>query len=200
MGIRLKHKKKFLITVLVLGFFVFLVVYEARQNAQHLQTFVALNPDRDFTLTDQDGKVFHLKDHRGEVVLLFFGYITCPDICPVTLSKLSRVYHLLGGKVNKVLTVFVTIDPERDTMEKIKEYIGYFKLNAVGLTGTKEEIDGVVGAYKAFYEKVETNSAAGYLMDHTDYVYLIGPEGGVNDLIHRDDEPRKIVKLIKDSL
>src|ERR1700689_4208713 len=78
-----------------------------------------INPQRDFTLHDQDGNIFHLKDHRGQIVLLFFGYTTCPDVCPTTLSKLARVYLLLGPMSRKVLTVFVTIDPQRDTPQKL---------------------------------------------------------------------------------
>lgn len=171
-----------------------------RQNAKNIEMYAQLNPQNDFTLTDQDGKLFHLKDHRGQVVLLFFGYISCPDICPMTISRLSRVYDLLGEKRQKVLTVFVTIDPERDTPERIKEYLSYFKLKTVGLTGTKEEIDRVVNAYKASYQKVEMDSAAGYLMDHSDYVYLIDGQGRVNALIHTDDQVGKIAGLIKEVL
>lgn len=199
--IRENKKIQYLLTVplclMAATFFLFgLTGCDSRQD-ERIKNFSVLNPQMDFTLKDQDGNDFHLKDHRGKAVLLFFGYISCPDICPVTLSKLSRAYHLLGKKAEHVLTVFVTIDPERDTQEKMKEYLKYFKLKIVGLTGTKTEIDQVVNAYKAFYAKVETKSAAGYLMDHSDLVYLIDAHGRVVELIHFDDEATRIAKLIE---
>ena len=163
-----------------------------------LKDYGVLNPERDFALTDQDGKVFHLKDHRGQIVIVFFGYISCPDICPTTLSKLARVYSLLGESARqKILTVFVSVDPERDTPPKIKEYLEYFKLNAVGLTGTKEEVDAVVKAYGASYEKVDTKSDMGYLFDHTDHLYLIDQKGTVRYLFHQDEKVEKMAKVLK---
>jgi len=160
--------------------------------------FGVLNPQRDFILHDQDGNVFHLKDHRGQVVLLFFGYTSCPDECPTTLAKLARVYNLLGAFRQKILTVFITIDPKRDTPQKLKEYLQYFNINAKGLTGTKQEIDAVVDAYKATYEKVETNSSAlGYMFDHTDYLYLIDTGGKTSHLFHLEDSAQDIAQTIK---
>jgi len=160
--------------------------------------FGVLNPQRDFTLHDQEGKVFHLKDHRGQILLLFFGYTTCPDICPTTLSKLARVYMLLGPLRQKVLTVFVSIDPQRDSPAKLKEYLQYFNIHAIGLTGTKQEIDVVVDAYKATYQKVLTSSSAlGYMFDHTDYLYLIDPQGKTTHLFHPDDKSQDMARIIR---
>lgn len=158
-----------------------------------------LNPSRDFSLYDQDGKIFNLRDHRGQIVLLFFGYTSCPDVCPTTLSKLARVYSLLGpGMRPKILTVFVTVDPARDTPQKLKEYLQYFNINAVGLTGTKLEIDTVVDVYKATYEKVVTpSSALGYMFDHTDYLYLIDAQGKTTHLFHPDDKAIDMAQIIK---
>jgi protein SCO1 len=170
---------------------------EKQESSPSLST--ALNSQRDFTLHDQDGKIFHLKDHRGQIVLLFFGYTSCPDVCPTTLSKLARVYMLLGNEMRpKVLTVFITIDPQRDTAAKLKEYLQYFNINAMGLTGTKQEIDTVVDLYKATYEKVETNSSAlGYMFDHTDYLYLIDTKGATSHLFHPEDKAEDMANIIK---
>jgi len=160
----------------------------------------SLNPQQDFTLHDQDGGIFHLKDHRGQIILLFFGYTSCPDVCPTTLSKLARVYTLLGASMRqKLLTIFITVDPKRDTAEKLKEYLQYFNINAMGLTGTKQEIDTVVDRYKATYEKVETSSSAlGYMFDHTDYLYLIDTHGATVHLFHPDDKASDMVQIIKE--
>jgi len=116
----------------------------------------------------------------------------------MTLSKLARVYKLLGPMRPKVLTVFVTVDPARDTPAKLKEYLRYFNINAIGLTGTKQEIDTVVDAYKATYEKVVTNSSAlGYMFDHTDYLYLIDTQGKTVHLFHPEDKAQDMAKFIK---
>ena len=97
----------------------------------------------DFTLVDQHGAPFELQGLRGQAAMLFFGYTYCPDICPVTLSKMGRVYQLLGEDQQELTTLFVTVDPKRDTQEKLAEYLDYFALDAIGLRGDKEEIDQV---------------------------------------------------------
>ncbi len=158
----------------------------------------SFNPGGDFTLSEDNGKIFHLRDQRGKVVLLFFGYTSCPDVCPLTLAKLARSRTLLGPASKKVLTVFVTVDPQRDTSARLKEYLGYFDVNAVGLTGTKAQIDTVVHSYNASYEKVPTKSALGYIINHTNIVYLIDRQGKVRYLFHQDDSPEKIAEVIRE--
>ncbi len=190
---------KIIFLIVLLGVCFSWVGCESQEKTSTGMDLGVINPQRDFTLHDQDGKIFHLKDHRGEVILLFFGYTSCPDVCPTTLSKLARVYSLLGmGTRQKLLTLFVTIDPQRDTPQKLKEYLQYFNINAVGLSGTKQEIDKVVDAYKAMYEKVDTNSSAlGYMFDHTDYLYLIDKEGKTSYLFHPEDKAQDMAQIIK---
>ncbi len=154
----------------------------------------------DFSLTGQDGKVFSLSDQRGKVVLLFFGYLSCPNVCPMMLSKLNQVYSALGSEKERVLTVFVSVDPERDTPENLKEYLAYFDVNSIGLTGSKEEIDNVVRTYGASYEKVYAGSAMGYLFNHSDVLYVIDPDGKVRHLFHPEDREDNIVRVIKSIL
>ena len=158
----------------------------------------ALNPSGDFTLTESSGEIFSLKDHRGKVVLLFFGYTSCPDICPMSLAKLAKVRSLLGAMNEKVMTVFVTVDPQRDTAARLKEYLEYFDDRTIGLTGTKREIDKVVHAYKASYQKILNNSSLGYTINHTSIIYLIDGQGKVRYLFHQDDSPEKIASIIKE--
>jgi len=185
------------LAVLIAGSALLAACGRAGEDARASQ-YATLNPSGDFALTDQDGKPFRLSAHRDQVVLLFFGYLSCPDICPTTLSKLSRVYKLLGPERRaKVLTVFVTIDGKRDTGTKLKEYLSYFDVNSVGLTGTQEEVDRVVKAYGASYKRVETRSALGYLYDHSDLVYLIDPRGKVENLIHADDKAEEIARDVE---
>jgi cytochrome oxidase Cu insertion factor (SCO1/SenC/PrrC family) len=195
-------KQKLILSVLATGTILLIILglYWAYSPIKPVSTGLeqAFNPSGDFTLTEDNGKIFHLRDHRGEVVLLFFGYTSCPGVCPMALAKMARARTLLGAAGQKVTTVFVTVDPQRDTSARLKEYLGYFDINAMGLTGTKTQIDKVVHAYNADYEKVPTKSALGYIINHSSIVYLIGKEGKVRYLFHQDDSPEKIAKVIKE--
>ena len=119
--------------------------------------------------------------------MLFFGYTYCPDICPVTLSKMGRVYQLLGEDQQELTTLFVTVDPKRDTQEKLAEYLDYFAIDAIGLRGNKEEIDQVVRQYGAHYSLGEEQAT--YLVDHSTYTYLIDQQGKVRFLFRQSDGP-----------
>ena len=132
----------------------------------------------DFTLTDHNGQRFDLTSMRDTVVLVFFGYSTCPDVCPTTLSKLTRVGMRLGAQRNRVKTLYITVDPARDTPEALKADLGLFDLNALGLTGTRAEIDRVVAQYGASYEIVPTPQSAGkYSVSHSTTLYLLDTKG-----------------------
>ena len=150
-----------------------------------------------FTLTDQDNHPFRLAQLRGKVVLLFFGYTSCPDACPTTLSKLSRVYKLLGPDGDRVVTLFVSVDPGRDTPRVLKEYLKYFRINATGLTGTKEEIDTVVRRYGARYEIEQSDSAAGYHINHSTDLYLLDQAGEVAGRFNYSAGPRVIADGVR---
>ena len=141
----------------------------------------------DFALVDQHGARFELQSLRGQAAMLFFGYTYCPDICPVTLSKMGRVYQLIGEREQELTTLFVTVDPKRDTQEKLAEYLDYFALDAIGLRGDKEEIDQVVRQYGAHYSLGEEQ--ASYLVDHSTYTYLIDQQGKVRFLFRQSDGP-----------
>ena len=141
----------------------------------------------DFALVDQHGASFELQSLRGQAAMLFFGYTYCPDICPVTLSKMGRVYQLLGEDQQELTTLFVTVDPKRDTQEKLAEYLDYFAIDAIGLRGDKEEIDQVVRQYGAHYSLGEEQTA--YLVDHSTYTYLIDQQGKVRFLFRQSDGP-----------
>ena len=132
----------------------------------------------DFTLTDHDGRRFELSSLRGKAVLIFFGYTSCPDACPTTLSKLSAVYRRLGDDAQRVKTLYISVDPERDTPAVLKEDLGSFQLDALGLTGTKPEIDRVVALYGAEYEIIPTpQSASKYTVAHSTTLYAVDAAG-----------------------
>jgi protein SCO1/2 len=131
----------------------------------------------DFALTDENGRSFRLSQLRGKMVLLFFGYTHCPDACPTTMTKIARAAKLLGTDADRIVTLFVSVDPGRDTPDVLKHYLEYFHLNSLGLTGTKAEIDAVVKKYGARYEIEQSDSAAGYHVDHSTDLYLLDQEG-----------------------
>ena len=142
---------------------------------------------RDFLLTDQNGASFDSATLRGDLIFLFFGYTTCPDACPMTLSKLARVNALLGDDGQHVRTVYVSVDPERDTVDTMREYLSYYTLSVVGLTGSAEEIKSVAADFGVYYSKSEEETAVGYLVDHTTLVYVIDQEGTLRYLSHPED-------------
>lgn len=155
----------------------------------------------DFELTDQDGKRFALTSLRGRVVLIFFGYTMCPDACPTTLSKLSVAYTRLSPDERaRVKTVYITIDPERDTPEVMRTHLTYFGADAIGLTGTPEQIAHVAGLYKAHYEKSDAPTAGGYLMSHTVSVFGLDAQGQTRTLIDYEASVDLVVTQIRNLL
>lgn len=134
-------------------------------------------PAPDFTLDASIGRPVSLSEFRGKPVLLYFGYTTCPDVCPTTLADLRMAMQKLGDDGEKVQVLFVSVDPERDTAERLQAYLTYFDPGFVGLTGSVTDIEGIASRFGVFFEKNETNSAADYLVDHTSAVLLLDPEG-----------------------
>lgn len=135
-------------------------------------------PAPDFTLVDQRGEPFRFSSLRGKVVALYFGYTFCPDACPGTLLNFRQARQLLGSQADRVQFVFVSVDPERDSPERIREYLSNFDPSFLGLTGKPAEVTPVLRQYGVVAEKVYVEgSSAGYLMNHTASVYLIDPNG-----------------------
>ena len=134
-------------------------------------------PAADFELSNQHGQKFRLSEQRGEIVLLFFGYSNCPDVCPLTMSNFKSIKEELGDQADKVRFIFVTVDPERDTKERLLEYVKVFDPEIVALTGSRAELEPVWKSYGVYQAKQDTGSAAGYSVDHTARTYLIDQEG-----------------------
>jgi protein SCO1/2 len=128
-----------------------------------------------FTLTAQDGKTLTDKDLKGAPFLVFFGFTHCPDICPTKLFEISEVLRAAGAKGEKLRALFVTVDPERDTPEVMKSYLGSFDARIVGLSGDRPAVDAMIKAYRAYARKVPLKDD--YTMDHTALVYLMAKDG-----------------------
>lgn len=133
-----------------------------------------------FSLTDQNGMRRTEKDFRGKYMLVFFGYTYCPDVCPTTLAVEAEALGKLGARAGRVVPIFITVDPKRDTAQKLKPYLASFGPGFVGLTGTDAEISQVAQAYRIYYRAHldgRAANSANYSVDHTGNVYLMGPDG-----------------------
>jgi protein SCO1/2 len=129
-----------------------------------------------FTLTDQNGGTITDRDFKGRPSLVFFGFTQCPDICPTSMFEISEVLRKLGRDGDRARALFITVDPERDTPQMLKEYLSSFDSRIVGATGSPEAIAAVAKAYRAVYRRVPLKDG-GYTMDHTAVVYLMDKQG-----------------------
>jgi protein SCO1/2 len=130
-----------------------------------------------FTLTDQNGKLTSLADFRGKIVLLYFGYTFCPDVCPTDLLQIGNLIRSLGSDGDDLQPVFVTLDPERDTQEYLRGYVASFHPRFVALRGSEAEVRRVATAYKVYFEKVRQPNSITYFIDHTAFIFLLDREG-----------------------
>ena len=148
-----------------------------------------------FTLTAPDGSTVTHEALAGKPFAIFFGFTRCPDVCPTTLARLAQLRERMGEDGDGFEIVFVSVDPESDTPEDIGRYVALFDTPILGLTGTKAQIDAIVGAYHAFYEKVPTEGG-GYTVDHTASVFLMDREGKLQSIIdHHESAETSLDKL-----
>lgn len=152
----------------------------------------------DFVLTDHGGRRFESASLRGKVVLVFFGYTFCPDVCPTTLSKLSVVARALGGDADRVKTLYITVDPARDTPEVLSEHLSMFGVDAVGLTGTPDKIQKVASQFGVAYEiEEQSDSEAKYLVSHSTTLYAIDAQGRTRLLFPYEATVDQIVRGVR---
>jgi protein SCO1/2 len=137
-------------------------------------------PAFDFSLVGADGNTIALHDFRGQVILLYFGYTSCPDVCPTTLAEFRLVHAGLGNDAERLQVLFITVDPERDTPERIQNYLAAFDPSFIGLSGDPAALEAAWQAYGVFREVDDsTITAAGYLVTHSTRSYLVDPEGNL---------------------
>ncbi|MCS7059441.1 MAG: SCO family protein [Meiothermus sp.] len=196
-------KKPFWIGLLVLlplslvaGVYLF-----ARQTYQPYGTRL-LNPRPvdalDFSLTAHDGRRRSLRDFEGKVVLIFFGFVNCPDVCPTTLLELSKVYKALTpAERERVQVLLISVDPERDTLERLASYVTFFDPSFIGLTGSPEEIAAVAKKYGVFYQKSNIKSPTEYNVDHTATVFALDPRGNLR-LIYGSGKAAETDRVVRD--
>ncbi len=130
----------------------------------------------DFNLVNQDGVAVKNEDFRGKIMLVFFGFTSCPDICPVASATYAKILESLGDNALQVAPIFISIDPEVDTPQVLKEYLGKIDKRIIGLTGTEEQVEKAASSYKAYFAKTK-NEAGGDQVDHSGFIYIMDKNG-----------------------
>jgi protein SCO1/2 len=153
-----------------------------------------------FELVDQDNRVVTERDFAGRLRLVYFGYTFCPDVCPMSLKTMSVALEQLGDDAKEVAFLFVTLDPERDTVAQMKAYVGLFEPGPVGLTGTAEQVAAAARAWRVYYRLHDDGKDEDYLVDHSSFVYLMDREGRYLAHFGHAATPEQLVEEIRDAL
>lgn len=186
-----------LMTVLVL---LAITIYSITGEAEAEWRGAVIDPPlplQDFTLAATDGSDFSLSEHPDDILLIYFGYMTCPDFCPDTLNKLQRVYgELEAEEAERVRVLFVTVDPERDTLERLARYVAAFDENFIGLRSEDDQaLFDLMSQFGVVAQRVEVDSVLGYLVDHTVTLYMVD---GVAGLMNRFDSEAPYDDILHD--
>ncbi len=187
--------KVFIIVAMLVLVGLFILQWQVKSNKP--VTLSEVPQGGDFTLDSAQGP-FELKAQRGKVVLIYFGYTFCPDICPTNLMLMAQAFNSLKkDELARVQGVFISVDPERDTLDKLASYTNYFHPSIIGVTGKPDHIAQIAKLYGAVYRKVKDESAAGYLIDHSANTYVISPDGSLNTILPHATKPEAIVLVIR---
>lgn len=151
----------------------------------------------DFTLQSAAGPV-SLKDYRGKVVLIYFGYTYCPDVCPTSLAATAQGLALLTPEeLAKTAMIFISVDPERDTPARLKDYVQFFHPGIVGVTGTPEQVTEAAKRYGVFHARQKVDTAGGYVVDHSSDTYIVSPDGKLIGKIAHATAPDRVAAEIR---
>lgn len=186
-----------LLATLIVGLFFF---WEPELPERPLPSSI-LPTAGDFTLQSASGPV-SLKDYRGKLVLIYFGYTYCPDICPTSLAITAEALNrLTPEEQSKVVSIFISLDPERDTPARLKEYVEFFRPGMIGLTGTPDTLAEVAFRYSVFYARQKNEKTPGaYAIDHSADTYIIGTDGQLLNKIAHATPPEQVVEQIRQHL
>jgi protein SCO1/2 len=153
-----------------------------------------------FSLVDQNGKTRTLADFKGKVVMVFFGYTQCPDVCPTTMAEMASVMQKLGPQADQVQVLFITLDPERDTQELLAGYVPAFDKRFIGLRGTLDQTAKTAKDFKVYYAKVPGSDPKSYTIDHSAGTYVFDRDGKLRLFMRHDQTPDEIVHDIRQLL
>ena len=154
-----------------------------------------------FQLTDQSGKLRSERDFHGHLMLVYFGFTTCPDICPTDLQAIGLAMEKLGAEAGDVQPLFITLDPERDTREHLADYVAMFHPRLLGLTGSAEAVQSATDAYRVYYKRVDFDHSDGYYtVDHSAFIYLMDRDGKYLGFFPPGTPAEKMVEMIRPHL
>jgi protein SCO1/2 len=194
-------KITFLRNIFIAALLLFLAACSPKPEFKNIDITGSTSFGKDFSLLDPDGKVRTLADFKGKVVVMFFGYTQCPDICPTTLTEMQQVMTLLGPQSDKVQVLFVTVDPDRDTAAILKQYVPSFDSRFLGLRPADEAaLEKVTKDFKIYYKKVPGTSPNSYTIDHTAGSYAFDPEGRLRLYIKHAQGPETLAHDLKELL
>ena len=152
-----------------------------------------------FQLVDGSGKKVSDMDFRGKYMIIYFGYTFCPDVCPTSLGEIAGAIDLLSDdEIEKIVPIFISVDPERDTPAIVGEYAKHFHERMVGLTGSMDAVKSVAKSYKAYFAKGEVDAHGDYPVDHTSYTYVVGPDGQFVTAYRHATPAKDMAKSLKD--
>jgi protein SCO1/2 len=156
--------------------------------------------DTSFALTDHNGKVRTHEEFRGKLLIVYFGYMFCPDVCPTDLQTIAHAIDQLGPEGDAVQPLFVTVDPQRDTPEQLANYAPLFHPRLIGLTGSSADIRRVAHGYKVYFAKAPQARMSAYALDHSAFIYLVGPDGRYVGFLPPGTSPDRLVEVIRSHL
>jgi len=186
-----------LFTIVLLGMvFLFTIGNESEKIGGQLQP-VGGSIGGAYTLVNQDGETVTDKTFAGTYKLIYFGFTFCPAICPTELSKMQGALEQMGTAARAIQPIFITIDPERDTIDVMKQYVGHFDDRLIGLSGTTEQVKSAAAAYKVYYAKVEDPAATDYTMDHSSYIYFMSPDDTLLHIFRIEDSAASMAHIMQ---
>lgn len=188
-----------LVGLLIIAFIAGVLFIETNPNESDANPLTGMGGD--FTLESASGSVA-LKDFRGKNVIIYFGYTSCPDICPTSLGALAQALNkLTTDEQTQLQPIFISVDPARDTLEKLAEYAAYFNSSMLGITGELDQLRKIADQYGAYFRKTEMEgSSMNYAVDHSSSLYLIDPQGKLYSIIQHSDSPTAILEKIRQLL
>lgn len=196
-----KLNRTFLLLLLAFGVFLagsYALIYSLKPDNSHSNSHSVLMDKPiggDFSLTSLNGQI-SLADFKDKVVVLYFGYTFCPDICPTNLASISATYRqLTESQQQQLQIIFISVDPERDTPERLAQYVDYFDANMIGLTGSATEIADVAQRYGVVYQKVDTESE-NYAVDHSAFSYIVDNNGELQEQLPHATEPQQFINAL----
>lgn len=194
------YPQRFFMRTLLAFLTVFSVIACSNQNIKFNNVDITGSKafGKDFSLTDHHGKKRELAEFKGQLVVMFYGYTQCPDVCPTTMIEMQGVMELLGKDASRVQVMFVTVDPERDTQELLSQYVPAFDKRFLGLRPqSTEELEKITKDFKVFYKKVPGNSPTSYTIDHTAGSYVFDTKGQLRLFLKHQQGPNPIAEDLK---